>query len=66
MGNALRSQPFPALYGDNKTPVTEDVVEVGILVSFAIIAFSFLLIIPGIRGWEVSCNHTFFCIRARV
>lgn len=54
MGNAFRAQPFPALYGDNKTPVTEDVLEVGLLVAFSMIAFSFILIIPGIRGWEVS------------
>ena len=54
MGNAFRAQPFPALYGENKTPVTEDVLEVGLLVAFSMIAFSFILIIPGIRGWEVS------------
>jgi hypothetical protein len=45
-------QPLPTLYGENKTPVTEDVIEIAILVSFGIIAFSFMLIIPGIRGWE--------------
>ena len=54
MGNSFRNQPAPALYGENKTPVTEDVLEVGLLVAFAMIAFSFILIIPGIRGWEVS------------
>ena len=54
MGNSFRNQPAPALYGENKTPVTEDILEVGLLVAFAMIAFSFILIIPGIRGWEVS------------
>ena len=54
MGNSFRQQPLPALYGENKTPVSEDILEVGLLVAFALIAFSFILIIPGIRGWEVS------------
>lgn len=53
MGNSFRMQPAPTLYGENKTPVTEDILEVGLLVAFALIAFSFLLIIPGIRGMEV-------------
>lgn len=54
MGNSFRQQPGPALYGENKTPVTEDLLEVGLLVAFGMIAFSFIIIIPGIRGWEVS------------
>ena len=65
MGNALRRQPFPVVYEPMKTPVGEDVVQVGILVAFGIIAFSFLLIVPGIRGMEVivilltqsQCTH---------
>ena len=52
MGNAFRRQPEPALYGENKTPVSEDLLEVGLLVAFGLIGFSFILIIPGIRGWE--------------
>lgn len=54
MGNAFRLQPGPTLYGENKTPVSEDVLEVGLLVAFGLIAFSFILIIPGIRGLEVG------------
>ena len=53
MGNAFRNQPAPALYPDNKTPVAEDVLEVGLLFAFSLIAFSFIIIIPGIRGMEV-------------
>lgn len=53
MGNAFRSQPFPALYGSNKTPFAADLVEVGLAVAVAMLVFSFALIIPGIRGWEV-------------
>ena len=61
MGNAFRLQPGPALYAPLQTPFTEDVTEVGILVCFGVIAFSFLLIIPGIRGWEVrSCLEAVF------
>lgn len=54
MGNAFRNQPAPTLYGENKTAVTDDLLEVGLLVAFGMIAFSFILIIPGIRGWEVG------------
>ena len=53
MGNSFRMQPRPTLYGEEKTPVTEDLLQVGLLVAFGIIAFSFILIIPGIRGAEV-------------
>lgn len=52
MGNAFRRQPGPALYGENKTPVSQDVLEVGLLFAASLIAFSFVLIIVGIRGWE--------------
>ncbi len=44
---------MPTRYGELKTPVTEDVLQIGLLVAFGIIAVSFILIIPGIRGWEV-------------
>ena len=54
MGNSFRPQPGPAIYPENKTPFMNDLVEVGIFVAFAMIAFSFVIIIPGIRGWEVS------------
>ena len=57
MGNSFRPQPGPAIYGENKTPFRNDLVEVGIFVAFAMIAFSFVLIIPGIRGWEVSTEN---------
>ena len=53
MGNSFRLQPGPTLYPGNKTPVTEDVLEIGLGVAFAVIAFCFIIIIPGIRGWEV-------------
>lgn len=52
MGNSFRPQPLPVIYPTNKTPFASDVLEVGILVAFAMIAFCFILIIPGIRGIE--------------
>ncbi|XP_065907308.1 dual oxidase maturation factor 1-like isoform X2 [Dysidea avara] len=52
MGNSFRNQPAPALYPDDKTPFAADVLEVGLAVACGMIAFSFLLILPGIRGWE--------------
>ena len=54
MGNSLRNQPAPTMFGELKTPVTEDVLQVGLLFAFGIIAASFIAIIPGIRGWEVT------------
>lgn len=62
MGNAFRLQPGPALYPENKTPVTEDLLEVGLLWAFGTVAFSFILIIPGIRGWE----RLWACVRVAV
>ena len=53
MGNSLRLQPMPSRFGTLQTHVTEDVLQVGLLYAFAIIAASFIAIIPGIRGWEV-------------
>jgi len=54
MGNSFRNQPIPTRYGELRTPVTEDVLQVGLLFAFGIIAFSFILILPGIRGREVG------------
>lgn len=54
MGNSFRPQPAPAIYPPNATPFASDLLEVGLLVAFGMIAASFILIIPGIRGWEVS------------
>ena len=43
----------------------EDDVQVGLLVAFGMIAFSFLLVIPGIRGLEVNTLlHVSFVYRA--
>ena len=55
MGNSFRRQPFPALYGTAKTPFAADVLEVGIAFACLFLFISFVLIIPGIRGWEVAC-----------
>ena len=57
MGNAFRQHPGPAIYAPNQTPVTDDLLEVGLLVAFGMIGFSFLLIIPGIRSWEVKDSN---------
>lgn len=50
--SALRDKPFPTLYGENKTPVTADVLEAGLILAFCILTFGFLLIIPGVRGGQ--------------
>ncbi|KAH9369983.1 hypothetical protein HPB48_001860 [Haemaphysalis longicornis] len=51
--SALRDKPFPTLYGENRTPVTADVLEAGLILAFCIIIFAFLLLIPGVRGGKV-------------
>lgn len=60
MGNSLRRQPQGAIYEELKTPVTEDVLQVGLLFAFGIIAFSFIVIIPGIRGLEVRFENLLY------
>ncbi|XP_078655692.1 dual oxidase maturation factor 1-like isoform X1 [Branchiostoma floridae x Branchiostoma belcheri] len=40
----------PTLYASNKTAVTVDVLEVGFIFAICILAFSFLVILPGVRG----------------
>jgi len=53
MGGSFRKQPAPTLYPAKQTPVTIDHLQVTYIVPCAIIVFSFILIIIGIRGWEV-------------
>ena len=65
MGNSFRRQPFATTYEPLKTPVGEDNVQVDVLIAFGMIAFSFLLVIPGIRGLEVNTlSHVIFVYRA--
>ncbi|KAH7962520.1 hypothetical protein HPB52_016679 [Rhipicephalus sanguineus] len=47
--SALRDKPFPTLYGENRTSVTADVLEAGLILSFCILTLAFLLVIPGVR-----------------
>lgn len=57
MGNtygALRAEGYPAAYGPMKTAVTVDVLEIGLITAFLILCVSFIFVIPGIRGWQVS------------
>lgn len=64
MGNSFRRQPLGTLYPESKTPVTEDLLQVGLLFAFGIIALSFIVIIPGIRGLEVSSIRVLITISA--
>jgi len=57
MGNSFRRQPAPTLYPAKQTPYTTGHMEVGFAVASAIIAFSFILIVAGIRGWEVYNSY---------
>ena len=54
--SALREGGAQTQYGPNKTAVTADVTEAGFIFAFIIIALSFFIILPGIRGSQV-CGH---------
>ncbi|XP_035667437.1 dual oxidase maturation factor 1-like [Branchiostoma floridae] len=47
---AFRVDGGPTQYPENRTPVTADVLEIGLVFAIAILAFSFLVILPGVRG----------------
>lgn len=52
--NAFRFEGYPTLYHDNKSPVFEDILIYGLIFCFCILGFSFLVIIPGVRGIQVT------------
>jgi len=47
-----RHVPFPTMYDAMQTAVTADVLEIGLIYAAVIIAFSFLIILPGFRKSE--------------
>ncbi|KAF6019331.1 hypothetical protein EB796_022359 [Bugula neritina] len=48
---------WPTLYDSMKTPVTVDVLEAGLILAVVMLAFCFLIILPGIRGRErIYCS----------
>ena len=59
--DAFRDKPFQTAYGENKTAVTVDVLEVGLILAFVLLALSFLVVLPGFRHKEVRqwryCSH---------
>lgn len=57
--DAFRNKPFPTLYGPSRSAVTVDVLEIGLIVAFLSIAFSMLLILPGVKDWrQVGITNT--------
>ena len=50
---AFRENGFPTFYSENKTAWQADILEAGFIFAFCILAFSFFVILPGIRGKEV-------------
>ena len=52
--SAFRTKGLPTMYASNKTAVTADVTEMGFVFGFCILALSFFIILPGIRGKQVS------------
>lgn len=52
--DGFRDKPFQTAYGENKTAVTVDVLEAGLILAFAMLAFAFLLVLPGFRHKQVG------------
>ena len=48
-----RKDGGPTLYGPLKTAVTADVLEAGFIYATAILAFSLIIALPGVRGKQV-------------
>ena len=52
--SAFRHDGGPTLYGPLKLPVLADILEAGFIFAAVILALSFILVIPGVRGSQVS------------
>ncbi|XP_076075078.1 dual oxidase maturation factor 1-like [Mytilus galloprovincialis] len=50
--NAFRTNGAPTYYGPNQTPFEADILESGFIFAFVILAISFFVVLPGIRGKE--------------
>ena len=55
--DTFRTKPYPTHYGPNKTAVTVDVLEAGLALAFVLLAFCFLLVLPGFKRKEVCYLH---------
>lgn len=51
---ASRLEGFPAMFAEQRTPVTADTVEAGWIFAFGILLLSFLAILPAYKGKRVS------------
>ena len=51
--DSFRVYGGPTLYPENKTPVTADVLEAGLIYAIVTLAVGFFLVLPGVRGKEV-------------
>ena len=52
--DAFRVNGGPTLYDSNKTPVTVDVLEIGLIYAIVTLFVSFLLMLPGLSTKSVS------------
>jgi len=52
--DGFRVGNFPTLYASYKTSETSDILLAGLIFAAVILAFSLLLIVPGVRRWHVS------------
>ena len=50
--DAFRTNGAPTYYGPNQTPWEADILEAGFIFAFVILAISFFVVLPGIRGKE--------------
>lgn len=59
--DAFRQNGAPTFYEAVHIPVEADLVVSGLVFCFVILAASFFLVLPGIRGKEVSQQNKHFC-----
>lgn len=52
-----RSEGFPTQYAENKTPVTVDILEAGLILAFVTVAVCFYIILLGLSGKTVIMNE---------
>ena len=56
--SGFRVGNFPTLYPSIKTSESSDILIAGLIFAAVILVFSLLLIIPGVRRWQVSVQRS--------
>lgn len=62
--DGFRNPPFPTLYGPNRTPVTQDVLEIGLITAFAMVWFCVVIAVLGLAlvSWKKVSRSVRFAL----